>query len=112
MRAAVREWLAEAELDQEAIRDIVLACSEACANAVEHAVDPSEDAFELTGARSADAVALEVRDFGGWREPGPRDDRGLGLSLMRSLMTEVEVATGADGTIVRMRRAASAHVQG
>ena len=44
-----------------------------------------------------------MRDTGGWREPRP-SDFGKGLILMRELMDEVDVDSGPDGTVVRMRR--------
>ena len=45
-----------------------------------------------------------VRDRGRWQPQTARDDRGLGLRLIRSLMESVEVSPGEGGTVVRMER--------
>ena len=44
-----------------------------------------------------------MRDRGSWRERRS-EHRGRGLRIIEGLMDEVEVATEADGTVVRMRR--------
>ena len=59
---------------------------------------------ELVAAVDGDAVDLVVTDHGHWREPRP-STRGRGLGIMRRLVDEVDVETGADGTRVHLRRA-------
>ena len=44
VRAAMRAWLDGAPLDRSAAEDVVLATWEACANGIEHAVNPSDRA--------------------------------------------------------------------
>ncbi len=89
--------------------DIVLACGEACANAVEHAYADAGAAegvveVEVSWAGSAEIV-LRVRDRGRWRPPrSDPGDRGRGLAIMRELMDAVEVDAGESGTEVVMRR--------
>jgi PAS domain S-box-containing protein len=104
VRRSVTRWLAASDVDPEAIADIVLACSEACANAIEHAYGPGEGTVEIEGSIGSGGVELAIRDLGSWREPRP-GDRGRGLRLIEACMDEVDVDRTADGTEVRMRRA-------
>jgi PAS domain S-box-containing protein len=104
VRRSVTRWLAAGGVDPEAIADIVLACSEACANAIEHAYGPGEGAVEVEGALRDGQVELAVRDAGSWRDPRP-GDRGRGLRLIEACMDEVHVERTSGGTEVRMRRA-------
>jgi anti-sigma regulatory factor (Ser/Thr protein kinase) len=104
-RSEVRSWLAEAEIDPGTASDVLLACGEAMANAVEHAYRGREpEGFEIVMRISAAALELEVRDEGGWKDDGGSPDRGRGFALMRALMHAVEVERTAGGTLVRMLR--------
>src|SRR6185437_13441731 len=86
------------------IYDIGVACQEACANAVEHAYAPGDEAFEVDARLRGRTVEVTVRDRGRWREQ--RDvGRGRGLQIMRELMDDVEVRHDDDGTTVVLRRA-------
>jgi anti-sigma regulatory factor (Ser/Thr protein kinase) len=103
-RQRLRSWLERGGVDPATTADITLAVSEACANAVEHPLRPSRHAFEVEATRTADAIELVVRDFGGWR-PGRRDDlRGRGLRMIRELMDVVEIVEGENDTAIVMRR--------
>jgi len=105
MRRELRSWLDVGGVEPEEANDILVACSEACANAIVHAVDPASPEFELTGTRSNGEISVVVRDFGHWREPDPgRDSGGYGLKLMEALMDDVQVSTQNEGTEVRLRR--------
>jgi anti-sigma regulatory factor (Ser/Thr protein kinase) len=107
-RRAVRRWLEEGPSPPDEVRAIVLACSEACANAVEHPVRAARQAFEIELARTATEITVVVRDFGRWREAGAAGERGRGLELIRSLMDETELRGGDRGTELVMRRARDA----
>ena len=86
------------------VDEISLACSEACANAVEHAYPPGPATVEVSAAVSAGGeAALCVRDFGSWRAPRGTN-RGRGTVLMRGLMDGVEIDSTAAGTTVRLVR--------
>jgi len=105
MRRELRSWLDVGGVEAEEANDILVACSEACANAIVHAVDPVAREFELTGTRTNGEISVVIRDFGRWREPDPaRDSGGYGLKLMEALMDDVHVSTQEDGTEVRLRR--------
>jgi anti-sigma regulatory factor (Ser/Thr protein kinase) len=48
-------------------------------------------------------VEVTVRDSGSWRPPSSAQG-GRGLHLMHGLMDGVDMDTGPNGTIVRLRR--------
>jgi anti-sigma regulatory factor (Ser/Thr protein kinase) len=104
MRRTLRQWLeARGAIDAE-IYDMLVAVTEAAANAVEHAYGPVDASFDVEGRVSDDGeITLVVRDQGRWRPPRGHN-RGRGTLLMQELMDHFEVATGEDGTEVRMRR--------
>ncbi len=105
MRHALRAWLPEGNIEADAAAEIVLAVWEACANAVEHAQRPSQPTFGLlVTLDDAGWIRVEVQDSGQWKPGGSSADRGLGLTLMRSLMETVELNTGDAGTTIVMER--------
>jgi anti-sigma regulatory factor (Ser/Thr protein kinase) len=105
VRRELRTWLNRGGIGDEEANDILVACSEACANAIVHATEPSEPDFEVKGTRTNGEISLVVRDFGRWRDPDPtRDSGGYGLKLMEALMDDVQVTTESSGTEVRLRR--------
>jgi serine phosphatase RsbU (regulator of sigma subunit)/anti-sigma regulatory factor (Ser/Thr protein kinase) len=104
MRRVLGRWLREADASSTEIEEITLACSEACANAIEHAYAPGPAALELTASVSDDGeTVIRVRDFGSWR-PARGSHRGRGMVLMNGLMDSVDVDSGDDGTTVRLTR--------
>jgi GAF domain-containing protein/anti-sigma regulatory factor (Ser/Thr protein kinase) len=110
VRRELRGWLDRGGVESEEANDILVACSEACANAIVHATEPSRPDFEVMGTRANGEISLVVRDFGRWREPDPaRDSGGYGLKLMEALMDDVQVTTEDTGTEVRLRRRLGSH---
>jgi anti-sigma regulatory factor (Ser/Thr protein kinase) len=104
LRRGLRRWLAQCEASDEESYDIILACNEAAANAIEHAYGPGDASVEVDVALSGSEVAITVRDFGSWRE-SRADNRGRGLELIEAMMDSVSVVTRPDeGTEVRMTR--------
>ena len=87
----------------DVVNDVLVASGEACANVIQHAYGAGEGTLEMELDMVADHVEVTVRDRGGWRPP-VGEDGGRGLMLMRGFMDEVDVDTGPDGTVVRMRR--------
>ena len=106
VRRELRVWLRDAGMDEPAIQDLVLACGEALANAVEHAYGAGEDGrVELRVTLDAEGVVqAAVRDFGRWRRPNWNPDRGRGLGMMERLTDTLEVSTSEEGTHVVMLR--------
>jgi anti-sigma regulatory factor (Ser/Thr protein kinase) len=105
VRARLRSWLERSGAGPEEIADILLACSEACANAVEHPVEPKRHLFEVEARQTPTEIELAVRDFGTWREGESDGYRGRGLRMIRQLMDATEIVTGENETTIVMRRA-------
>jgi anti-sigma regulatory factor (Ser/Thr protein kinase) len=59
---------------------------------------------DVDGTVSRGELTIAIRDYGNWREHRLREEGGLGLPLMRSLMSSVEVKRRAEGTSVILRR--------
>jgi anti-sigma regulatory factor (Ser/Thr protein kinase) len=83
--------------------ETLVACGEACANAVAHAYPAGEATYIVEARREDSAIDVSVRDFGSWRAPRA-GSQGRGLGLIEELMDEVEIDRGSSGTTVRMRR--------
>ena len=103
VRRILRRWLAFHGAGEEELHDIVVACQEACANAVEHAYGPGHAYFDVEADHREARIRVTVRDEGRWRPPRG-SHRGRGLPLMRTLMDAVDVDHGTDGTVVVLER--------
>ncbi|MDQ4049151.1 MAG: SpoIIE family protein phosphatase, partial [Actinomycetota bacterium] len=106
LRRVLGRWLHVIGASAEEAYDITVACTEASANAVEHAYSPEDATFEVEAAMRDGEVAVTVRDSGRWR-PARGVHRGRGLQIMKSLMDEVEITPGEQGTTVQLRRRVS-----
>jgi serine/threonine-protein kinase RsbW len=104
MRHALSEWLEAAGVEAERRDDVVLAASEAAANAVEHGYrfDPA-GTVRLEAWANHDSIHVSVHDGGSWRVPRRRSDRGRGRAIMEALMRDVSFESDGGGTVVRMR---------
>jgi anti-sigma regulatory factor (Ser/Thr protein kinase) len=103
VRHLLRRWLRRHGATADETYDITVACQEACANAVEHAYAPGDEAFEVEAVRSGRTIEITVRDHGRWR-PARGTHRGRGLPIMEAVMDGVRVEHTADGTSVVLRR--------
>jgi serine phosphatase RsbU (regulator of sigma subunit)/anti-sigma regulatory factor (Ser/Thr protein kinase) len=104
MRRAVAQWLRLSGASEAEVYEMLVACGEACANAVAHAHSAISDSpFEVRAERDGPQIEIVVSDSGSWRTPSD-EGRGRGVPLMRELMDEVEIEPSADGTTVTMRR--------
>jgi anti-sigma regulatory factor (Ser/Thr protein kinase) len=106
VRRELRTWLRSAGVPERAVADVVLACGEALANAVEHAHSHQNGEGSVTleaRLHPPGEIVARIRDDGQWRNWTTADDRGRGLAVMRSLMGSVDVAVGGDGTVVTLR---------
>ena len=108
-RSIVGRWLTAAGADEQAVRDLQMACHEACANVIEHAYRFREATFELEGHVADGVAALTIRDSGDWRDAG-NPDRGRGFAMMKSLVDEIDVEREEGGTVVTLRRSLSRSV--
>ena len=103
LRRRLEDFLAAHEVPDEDAFDLVMAVSEAAANAVEHPVEPAEQAITVTASLQPDAVLVTVRDSGRWRPATGAGFRGRGLALIGAL-TELSVHRSPEGTEVTLRR--------
>ncbi len=111
LRAALRGWFARAGIGADDARDLLLACGEACNNAVEHAYSSVGSGELCLEARLIGGEAhVSVRDFGHWRAPAVAGNRGRGSQLMETLCDAVEVMRTRTGTMVTLRRRLTADV--
>jgi anti-sigma regulatory factor (Ser/Thr protein kinase) len=103
VRQLLRRWLATRGASAEEVYDIVVACQEACANAVEHAYRPGRHSFELDATYDDGRVRVTIRDHGSWRPPRGTH-RGRGVMMMRGLMDTVDIEHTDEGTTVVLER--------
>jgi serine phosphatase RsbU (regulator of sigma subunit)/anti-sigma regulatory factor (Ser/Thr protein kinase)/putative methionine-R-sulfoxide reductase with GAF domain len=102
-RRVLGRWLSQAGAASAESDEIKLACSEACANAIEHAYSPARAVFEVEAVRDDGDVTVTVRDWGQWRAQRG-EFRGRGLLLMKGLMDNVDVRQTPHGSTVRLTR--------
>jgi serine/threonine-protein kinase RsbW len=105
LRRRLRDWAAGLGLPRPDVDDLVLACYEAMANAVEHAYRARPGTLDLRAVRTLDGhLVVTVCDHGSWRpEPGDPGNRGRGLLMIKSLAHRSEVQPGPAGTAVHMQ---------
>jgi serine/threonine-protein kinase RsbW len=103
-RTDLRRWLETAGLSPDVVDDVTLACSEACANAVEHARQATRQLVEIEAYRDDTQLELRVRDYGSWSEHHESDLRGRGIGIIGRLMHSVSIQSVPDGTQIVMRR--------
>ena len=109
-RHALGGWLASRGADRDTQMDVVLAVSEALANAAEHGLrgDPNEAvrvrAVVDRRADGRDDVVVTVHDRGQWRTPDPLIDRGRGLRIIEALVDDMLVRHEQGTTVVLRSR--------
>ncbi len=110
VRAAIQTALSDRGWDGDAAQGVVLATSEAVANAVEHGSLPGElvEVVHQVGGREA---TVRVLDSGGatcWdraltpEPPSTKAARGRGLAIIRALAHHVEIHPAGRGTELRL----------
>lgn len=104
LRALLRRWLTQAAASDVDVHAIVMACSEACTNAIEHAGAGPDETIAFEAVLRDGEVDVTVRDRGHWRDQRPPSDQGRGLDLIDALMDDVQLSTTTEGTVVRLRR--------
>jgi anti-sigma regulatory factor (Ser/Thr protein kinase) len=102
MRRSVARWLRAAGASEQESYELLVACGEACSNAVAHAYGAADAEYVVMASHTDGEVEIVVRDFGRWREPRAAGTRGL--DLMAKLTEDMDVARDTDGTTVTMRR--------
>jgi serine/threonine-protein kinase RsbW len=106
IRSYIREEAERASLPAEVTRDLVLAVSEACANAALHSGSDETRVQLLTGDGRVECIVEDSGIFSR-RIPVPElgSRGGRGIPLMMALMDEFTICEGNDGdpgTLVRL----------
>jgi len=99
-------------LDQEELADLKLAVTEACGNAVRHAYVADGGSVEVAFVVGSDSLEMVVEDQGSGIDETDDDEQpeplegGMGMSIIRAVMDDVDVRDGKDGrgTVVRMTK--------
>jgi anti-sigma regulatory factor (Ser/Thr protein kinase) len=106
VRVFVRARASAAGLPAQDADDLVLAASEACANAVVHS---DSGLIQITWAERAERIEVRVADQGLFRRTVPLQEaegvHGHGIQMMMALMDEVTVregVAGRPGTVVAL----------
>ena len=101
-RVLLRTWAAAQHMSAEQVEALLLVCTEALTNALEHGHPGGEAAAELTVLRADHGhVRVEVSDQGGW-QPSPRDGggQGRGLTVISRLAQRATLDLRENGTRV------------
>jgi serine phosphatase RsbU (regulator of sigma subunit)/anti-sigma regulatory factor (Ser/Thr protein kinase) len=104
VRDAMRTWLEGIPLERSDAEDVVLATWEACVNAIEHAVDATDDIVTLRAEHENGRIRVVVQDSGRWAPPTERESRGLGLMLIGALMSSLDIAESETGTTITIEK--------
>jgi len=107
-RAIVRAAASELRLDGSTTWDLMLATTEAVANAVEHG-KPCDARGIYLGVEADDGtIGIEVRDCGCFplepRPNKPDQQRGRGMPIIARIMDKLEVAPSGHITRVRFEK--------
>jgi anti-sigma regulatory factor (Ser/Thr protein kinase) len=101
LRTALRRWLTERGVAPGTAYDVLLACGEAAANAIEHAYGPSGGVILVGAKRAPDGIVVTVNDSGRWRSPHVAQ-KGRGILMMRQLADSVLISPSRHGTSVEL----------
>jgi serine/threonine-protein kinase RsbW len=101
-----------APVSEEALADLKLAITEACGNSVRHAYPEGSGDVSVAYSLRADSLELVVEDQGTGLDPSivnatsETGESGMGMSIIRAVVDQLEVRPGADGkgTCVRMTK--------
>ena len=105
MRARLRLWLDDLDVNDTIAFELLTACSEAFINAVEHPVAPSRAAVEVEGGPTDGGVVVAVRDYGTWADRPFSPGRGHnGYPLMCAFVDSVQVDRSRAGTVVTLHK--------
>jgi anti-sigma regulatory factor (Ser/Thr protein kinase) len=102
VRREFRDWLAGHGVDHDDAESLLLAVGEAIANVIVHAYDGRAGELRVDATLDEGRLHVRVEDDGQWRPP--RDDEGRGLQIIRGLCEQVEIVSGAGGTMLTFAR--------
>jgi anti-sigma regulatory factor (Ser/Thr protein kinase) len=113
-RLALSGLARDGQIDDELLADLKLAVTEACGNAVRHAYPDGEGEVSVSYLVDGEVLVILVEDQGaGIQEEERAPDEieqplegGMGMSIMRAIVDQLEIGAGADGrgTVVQMTK--------
>jgi signal transduction histidine kinase/serine phosphatase RsbU (regulator of sigma subunit)/DNA-binding response OmpR family regulator len=103
LRRRLESFLVAHDVPEDERFDLVVAVSEAAANAIEHPVDPTESRIAVRAEIRGPEVVAVVRDSGQWRDSAGAGLRGRGLVLIGAL-ADLAVDRTDQGTEITIRR--------
>lgn len=114
-RLALSGLVRQLPVADELVADLKLALTEACGNAVRHGYADGEGDVDVVFDVRDDRIAMTVQDRGdgilapevpeiGTLDASDPPEGGMGMSIIRAIVDELDVDTGEDGrgTVVRM----------
>jgi len=104
LRRRLRRWLERRGIDDDGASEILLAVSEACNNAIEHAYGGALGTLTVAAETRSGWLEIVVEDHGRWRTTETSEDRGRGMLLIRRLMDSTEFQSDHLGTRAVLRR--------
>jgi anti-sigma regulatory factor (Ser/Thr protein kinase) len=104
LRRKLQDWLLTRGISKREQFDILLAASEAFANAVEHPQLPAAGVVDVEASVDGEDLELTIRDYGVWRNERERSEGGLGFPIMWTVMQDVEVDSQREGSTITLRR--------
>ena len=108
IRRVVGDALRGLGVAENCVDDLLVATSEACTNAVQHARAPGE--YRVTLHADESDCVLKIMDRGSGPRPAPRErgvlsESGRGLNIMQALVDDLDIQTSPDrGTVVHLRK--------
>ena len=104
LRRRLRTWLELRGLAEDERDDAILAITEACNNAIEHAYHLEPGFIHLLLEHREGTLAMRIEDRGGWHPTAPSFERGRGIPLMRAVMDMTTIEHDERGTSVTLSR--------
>ena len=104
LRHRLRAWLTLRGVGEARAADTVLAVSEACNNAIEHAYATRAGTVRVVAEHLGATLRIVVEDAGGWRETEPDPERGRGIPIMHGIMERVEIERQPAATRVTLEQ--------
>lgn len=100
--------------EDEVVADLKLAVTEACGNAVRHAYGDDPGDVVVSYVLRDDGLEIVVEDRGRGLDaeaidtavPEAPPDGGMGMAIIRTIVDDLQIETGADGrgTVIRMTK--------
>jgi serine phosphatase RsbU (regulator of sigma subunit)/anti-sigma regulatory factor (Ser/Thr protein kinase) len=104
-RRSLRSWVRQEGIDSVVLESLLLVCSEALSNALEHAYrDMAPGPVDLwVESPDADHLRIRVTDQGRWLHDREGQDRGRGLLLINRIAASTTLDRSPHGTTITIK---------